>query len=326
MQQQIDTLRSDHNKSHGEQVNSLQQQLDQLRQQYDQNRSQSNAQASEWDRQRKQLELELSTARSGAQNAGQAEQELAKLRNENKQLETWLAASEEKAKRAAVAGGGGSNEALSDLERRLEMAMSDVRELKGKNAELSDQLAKAKASGGGAAADSGAMDWEAQKRRMLEQLDSDGAEETEDQKKERLLMQEVLKKTDQAVAEKEQEIGELRRLLENQSKNVGEVAVGASAIAQALDSDEIIQQERENLKQMHAKLREELKKAEVDCSLERAKIAREKAELEERLRQWESERAANGGVEPGVGGHDKGKKGAGRGKWLARLGLGDKEG
>jgi hypothetical protein len=170
------------------------------------------------------------------------------------------------------------------------------------------------------------MDWEAQKRRMLEQLDSDGAEETEDQKKERLLMQEVLKKTDQAVAEKEQEIGELRRLLENQSKNVGEVAVGASAIAQALDSDEIIQQERENLKQMHAKLREELKKAEVDCSLERAKIAREKAELEERLRQWESERAANGGVEPGVGGHDKGKKGAGRGKWLARLGLGDKEG
>jgi hypothetical protein len=105
------------------------------------------------------------------------------------------------------------------------------------------------------------------------------------------------------------------------------VAVGASAIAAALDSDEIIRQERENLQQLQARLREELKKAEVDCSLERAKVARERSELEEKLRQFAAEKASMGHVEPGVGGADKSKKGAGGGgKWLARLGLGADKG
>jgi hypothetical protein len=93
--------------------------------------------------------------------------------------------------------------------------------------------------------------------------------------------------------------------------------VGAAAIAQMLDTDELVRQERDNLKELQEKLREELKKAEVDISLERAKIARDRAELDEKLRLIQAERASGpGDLTPG----DKGKQPA-RGKWLARLGL-----
>jgi hypothetical protein len=304
MQQQIDTLKSDQAQSNDGRVTSLQQQLDQLRHQFD--------------GERKKLESELSAAKSGASaRSSEAEKELARLREEIKQLETGLAEAEEKAKVSAVVGE--TSQEVEDLRRRFELAVEDVRELKNKNADLTDQLARAKSSAGAPAAD-GAMDWEAQKRKMLEQLESDFDEKVEQDKADKMTVQGAIKITDQVVADKEQEIQELRRLLENQSQNVGEVAVGAAAIAQALDSDEIVRQERENLQQLQSKLREEHKKAEVECSLERAKVARERAELEEKLRQFEAEKASLGVVEPGVGGHEKGKKGGG--KWLARLGLG----
>jgi hypothetical protein len=101
---------------------------------------------------------------------------------------------------------------------------------------------------------------------------------------------------------------------------VGEVAVGAAAVAHLLDTDELVKQERDSLKQLQESLREQLRKAEVDISLERAKLARERADLDEKLRGWESEKASLPG--PGEGGGDKGKKQGGR-KWLTRLGLGE---
>jgi hypothetical protein len=191
-----------------------------------------------------------------------------------------------------------------------------VRELKAKNSDVTEQLAKAKraaAHAGAAISPGGGLDWEAQKRKLLEQLEAD-VEEADD----KLTVEGAIKITDQVIAERDQEIAELRRLLENQSQNVGEVAVGAAAIAQMLDTDELIHQERDNLKQLQDKLREELKKAEVDISLERAKMARERADIDEKLRLLEAERAS-GPCDPAAPG-EKGKQPA-RGKWLARLGL-----
>ena len=96
--------------------------------------------------------------------------------------------------------------------------------------------------------------------------------------------------------------------------------LGASAVAAVLDSDELVRQERESLKRLQDNLREQSKQAEVDISLERAKLARERAELEEKLRGLEAEKA-NLPSAGGSDGSDKGKK-QGR-KWLARLGLGE---
>jgi hypothetical protein len=66
-----------------------------------------------------------------------------------------------------------------------------------------------------------------------------------------------------------------------------------------------------------------LRQAEVEISLERAKLARERAELEDKLRAWETERSTWQAA-AGEATSDKTKKPAGR-KWLARLGLGDSE-
>jgi septal ring factor EnvC (AmiA/AmiB activator) len=81
-----------------------------------------------------------------------------------------------------------------------------------------------------------------------------------------------------------------------------------------------VRQERETLKRLQDGLREQLGKAEVDISLERAKVARERAELEEKIRGFEADRANTPATADANG--DKGKKQSGR-KWLTRLGLGE---
>src|SRR6185436_15240070 len=149
--------------------------------------------------------------------------------------------------------------------------------------------------------------------------ESDFDENEEQQKADKLTVQGAIKITDQIVAEKDKEIQELRRVLDSQSQNVGDVAVGAAAFTQLLDTDELIRQERESLKRLQDSLREQLRQAEVDISVERAKLARERTELDEKIRALEAEKANSG---PGGEGHEKGKKPAGR-KWLARLGLGE---
>ena len=70
-------------------------------------------------------------------------------------------------------------------------------------------------------------------------------------------------------------------------------------------------------------MREQLKKAEIDISMERAKIARDRAELDEKLHSLQREQAQQAAADPASGG-DKAKKPT-RGRWLSRLGLSDGE-
>ncbi|HZN34151.1 MAG TPA: hypothetical protein VFB80_10040 [Pirellulaceae bacterium] len=309
-QEQIDRLRADHGKSHDAQVQSLHVQLEELRKKI-------LAEQATWETQRKQLEAQAKAAEQKAAQGGkgkgdgEAEKELVKLRAEIKQLESSLKEAEQQARR----GGGGTDE---DLKKRFEMAVQDVRELKTKNAELTEQLNKARTSGGGAAVAVGS-DWESMKKRMMLQLADDFDEKNDKQKADKLTIEGAMKITDDVVAEKEKEIQELRRTLESQAQSVGDVAVGAAAIAQMLDSDELVRQERETLHKLQESLREQLKKAEIDISLERAKLARERQELDEKLRTIEAERPA-----PDEG--TKGKKGGAGRRWLTRLGLGDSKG
>ena len=58
----------------------------------------------------------------------------------------------------------------------------------------------------------------------------------------------------------------------------------AAAIEQTLQNDIIIQQERERLRQLEEQVQSRMCRAEIEISLERAKLARERAEIEERLR------------------------------------------
>jgi len=182
-------------------------------------------------------------------------------------------------------------------------------------------------SGTGVVASSGGMDWESQKRRMLAQLEADFDGNDEQQQKQKLSIEEAIQKTnqvvagkDQELAAKEQQIEELRRQLEGQASGSEAAAVNMSSVAAGvLDNDELIRQERESLKKLQDSLREQLRQAEIELSMERAKIARQRAEMEEKIHTFEADRAKLVSAE-GQKNADTGKKPS-RGRWLERLGL-----
>jgi chromosome segregation ATPase len=311
---------------------ALQQELDALKQKYGHLESELAAAKGASDQIRQQSreledsserveELEAARKRLAAQLA-ETQEKLSETEEQLAQAEKKLA--ERPAARPSAAGSDeDTQEALRDLEQRYQMALDDLRAEKSRSAELER---KANASGGSSpspakSSGGGGMDWEAQKRELLKRLSDDFDEKVPQQAAEKLSMEEVIRKTDQVLAEKEKELAELRQLLEEQSNNWGSMAVGATAVADILDKDEIIRQERESLQKLQEEWREKLRQAEVDISVERAKIARERAELEAKLRSLpEAAQAAADAVSEAARTEKGGKKAPGN-RWLKHLGL-----
>jgi hypothetical protein len=210
-----------------------------------------------------------------------------------------------------------------DLRRRFEIAVKEVRELKAENAELAQQLSAAQSAERPAGPSiAQGFDWESQKQRMLQQLESDGDSSDRQRPQDRLTIEEAIRTTDQAIAEKDKEIAELqaefKRRLAGQSGTAKDD--GAPNVAELLDQDEVIRNERENLRRMQEEWRERVRQSEVETSVERAKIARERVVLEDRIRALEAERAEFMAIRGEENGADKAKSRP-RGRWLARLGL-----
>ncbi len=115
----------------------------------------------------------------------------------------------------------------------------------------------------------------------------------------------------------EKEIGELNHLLEQRPQSAaGGMAIGAAAIAEMIDADELIQEERQRLQTLQTQWEEKFRQAEIEASLERAKLSRERqevatklADLDEQLDRLRRDAAQNQSGE----GHSR--------KWLAKLGL-----
>ena len=180
-------------------------------------------------------------------------------------------------------GEGTDREETAALQMQLEAALAETRELADENARLSAQL---NTTDGDEGAHGVALDWEAQKRRLLSQLETEFDVETDADRKDRLTVEGAIKVTDRIVVERDQEIAELRMLLDQQSGNLEQVAVSAAAIADTLDQDEIIREERERVRQIKEEMHEKLRQTELDLSLERAKLARERVELDEKARMF----------------------------------------
>lgn len=262
-------------------------------------------------------ELQQKALAALQQNESRADDELDQLHAELETLRSKLAEAEARVSSAPAEGDHRKHE---DLKRRFELALEDLRELKQRNAELEEQLAGAKSGkSSGDSRGNEKLDWEAQKRRLLAELEADDAED-EERQEERLSIEGTIRITDEIVFRKDQEIAELKRILEEQSSNLGSVAIGAAAIAEALDQDELIRQERENLAQMQQEWRDKLKQAEIDISVERARVARERLELDEKLQWLEAERQKFTPADGKAG--SKGEAGsAAQRRWWARLGL-----
>ncbi len=253
------------------------------------------------------------------QRQPQIEEDEARLRHDRDELEK----AQEKLQRelderptVASEGGGGSGD--DEYRRRYEMSLEDIEEIKAEKAELQRQLAAAAENSPMAAApgSGGTLDWEAEKQRILASLESDYDGEDEEETAEKLKIEEVIQTTERSLSEKDREVDELKHLLENQSGNLDSMAVGAAALGEMLDQDAIVMEERERLKTMQDEWQDKLRKAEVDISVERAKIARDRAEIEEKLRVFEE---YGGNQTDG----DKQPEKPVRGRWLERLGLKD---
>lgn len=227
------------------------------------------------------------------------------------ELEAALAAAQ-----AAAADGAPSQEA-TDLQRRFEMAVDDVRQLKHENADLREQLAKSKStptSSGGAHA--GSNDWASQRARlmaMLEEEDGDGGISAE-RKKERASIQDAIAATDRAMAAKDRELAELRARANSTVDSAK--AEESQKIEEILNAEPLVAAERERLAKLQAEWEDKLRAAELEFSVERAKLAREQAALRERLLEIQKQEPRHP-----TGDGDKHP----RRRWLSALGLGDEQ-
>ena len=208
---------------------------------------------------------------------------------------------------------------LADLQRRFELAVEDVRDLKTKNAKLESQLVASKAGSPTPKLDAGGMDWESQKRRMLAALEGDDDSEPERQQ-ERVTIEATIEMTDAVVAEKDRQIAQLTAELEAaRSLPVEDNEDRTRKISELIDADEIIAEHRKLSHQHEREMEAKLRAAELELSVERAKMARQKAELEELRDNLESQRQlyeSTGTIPP---------PGAPRRRWLSKLGIDGKD-
>lgn len=253
---------------------------------------------------------------------------LGEMESERRMLVQRLEEMEQRGPAASPATQASRNvdEEVERLQRRLELALQEIRELKQQNSELATRATSSSPSPAPrvAAVSIGAgFDWETQKQRLIQQLETDSREATAEQKAERLRIDEVIRTTDRVIAEKDREIESLRAELTRVGvASDSEKQATQQATQQAVDTDEAIRTEREKLHRVQEEWREKLRKAEVEISIERAKLARERLQLEERLR---TQAAATPGSTDDSKGSDPKAAASAKGKWLTRLGLGGAE-
>lgn len=224
--------------------------------------------------------------------------------------------------RDADASGG------SIVQLRDELTAERIRceELESQNASLAALLANSQVqdqiSANASAASLESLSWEQRKAAILYQLSREDQDDPIEPG-ERESLREAVARTDREIQRRDNEIAELRQLLESQSTTLGgSVAVGAAAIAEMIDADELVREEREKLQAIKTEWQEKLRKAEIDLSLERAKLARERRELEQKHADLQDQLALAADHPPNVPGPDQPR----RRRWMTQLGLSETEG
>lgn len=264
------------------------------------------------------------------QTMHQQELFLETLRREREALDEQFAALDRRRAEGesleVTANARAASEAQAEFQCRYEMVLEDLRDLRQENTRLQQQLEASQTADRAPtltvanANDGDSLSWEAQKQRILMALESEFDEDNEEDQRQRLQIEQVVQRTQRIVADRDAEVAELKQLLETQSASVGSLAVGAAALGDMFDKDAVIQEERENLARLQEEWREKLRKAEVEISVERAKLGRERSKIDEQLRMIE-QRIASGG---NVGAGSPAEKPP-RSRWLTRLGLKDQK-
>ncbi len=215
---------------------------------------------------------------------------------------------------------------FDDLQRRFELAVDDVRQLKQEKTDLSQRLETALTSNATSSQEDfqdGPLDWQAQKARLLATLDAeDQGSMDESRREERATLEGTISITDRVVAEKdallakrESEVVDLREQLEARPASEDLEKLREQLTAEILGDDEAIQKERTRLQKKQEQLEDKLREAELDISVQRATLAREQASLEHKLADLPA-------TDPEA---DTASTGKPRRRWLSALGIKDEE-
>jgi hypothetical protein len=204
---------------------------------------------------------------------------------------------------------------LNILREQLIESRHETVEVRSQYNELSIRLAQYQAP---TSHSSESFSWEERKLAWLRQLEHETQVENNISPSRVLEIEKVIEQTDQEVLRRDKEIADLKSLLQEQSVASNGMAVGAAAIAQIIEADDLIIEERQRLKQLQEDWEQKQRQGEIEMSLERAKLARERLELQERMRSLEAMHANQVMDEKGAPSPGKSK-----GNWLARLGLRD---
>ena len=216
------------------------------------------------------------------------------------------------------------------LRQKLQRLETRNSELHSQNQELAAKIAAAKIQETAPKNSSEAgemLSWEERKRLILRQMEEDAFDANQfaaslstEINSEKETPSAFIDRLRLEIEHRDDEIAELRNLLDQQAQARSDgTAIGASAIADMLDADELIAHERAKLQQLQAEWEEKFRAGEIEASLERAKLSRErqevsaqKQELELQLEQLQREyRQANA------------TGGSSSRRWLAKLGLAD---
>ncbi len=163
------------------------------------------------------------------------------------------------------------------------------------------------------------LSWEERKKLIMEQLEHDDSPQSSEVQASKLEIESILETTQAEIERRDRDIEELRTIIEQQSDTKQGVAIGAAAIAQMFDDDELVVQEREKLKTLQSEWEDKVRQAEIDISMERAKLARQRSEVECKVAELEAQLAKHGGTLPPAPNEEA--AGGRTRKWLEHLGL-----
>ncbi len=209
---------------------------------------------------------------------------------------------------------------LEDLQRRFELAVDDVRQLKQKNSDLDQKLeAASKTTPTVTSSNDEPLDWQAQKAKLMATLDAeDQGHVDETRREEQATIEGTISITDRVVAEKdallterEAQIANLQTQLESRPAGQDLDELREQISAEILGDEEAVQAECAKLQQQQEQLDSKLREAELEISVQRATLARERAALEEKIAELPTEDSES----------EKSSTGKPRRRWLSALGI-----
>ena len=204
---------------------------------------------------------------------------------------------------------------VEQLRSQLLDARHEAVELRMQNNDLGSRLAKFQGTGLGQKSET--LTWEQRKAALLQQLEAETHAETPCDPRKILDIEKIIEQTNGEIERRNQEISDLKALIEQQSIAHDGMSIGVAAVAQMIESDSLVVEERLRLKHLRDEWEQKQRQAEIEMSMERAKLARERLELQERAQRHEEDNPPQTDAEKLAG------KTRTRGNWLARLGLRD---